>query len=332
MFTAFCSIKFVFTIVNNRDFILIIVDFKKIYSLLAKKILFGFYLNMRINYFQPTYNINSSNQPNKQNCFAIQSGNVSFQGKFFNPLAELNNYTAKEYQNLFFCEKIKLRNRFGKMIENPAKREKINDTILLHEQAAGEAKKALDERFGEGNYVVITLGRSVSSIGKVLGYLIGDESVKQVPMSRRCLFNMHQGSVSRASKEDINFFREYLESIGLTKEAIEKSDKKFIITDYCCTGRSLNAATQFLKIDQLLGNSENIVPVSFLDLIQDEGLNLRLEPILFWHGLKDHSFVSSIRELSSVKEMANNPDARQSLEDKLTWFTLIDRQMRHKAN
>ena len=287
---------------------------------------------MRVNFSQPTFNINSFNQPDKQNGFARQSDIVSFQRNFLNPLSELNNYTAKEYKNLFFCEKFKLRNMFFKMLEKSEKRREIEETIMLHEQAAFGAKKTLDKRYGEGNYVVITLGRSVSSIGKVLGYLIGEENVKQVPMSRECLFYLHEGALPVVPSEDINSFAEYLKSIGLTKESVEKSGKKFVITDFCATGFSLKTATQFLKINQLLGNSKNIVSVDFLNLIKNKNLNWKLSSIMYDHGLKDHSFVRKLKVLSSVKEQASNPEARQSLEDKLTWFTLLDRQMRNKSS
>ena len=113
--------------------------------------------------------------------------------------------------------------------------------------AAEKVKTELDKKYGENNYVIISLGRSVSSICELMKFFGVD--VKHLPMSglRRTKFKDIQ-----IDEHSLNVFKEYLNFIGLTKNNLEKNkEKKYILIDYTHYGRSLDETFNFWQFQDV---------------------------------------------------------------------------------
>ena len=116
-------------------------------------------------------------------------------------------------------------------------------------------KSNLDKQFGENNYILITIGRSLSSIAATVKNFGVD--VKQIPLSgiRKTYFQN-----INIPKEDLAVLKEFLSSINLSKEDLAKNrNKKYIITDYTYYGRTLDRTYELLKREDFLGNSSNFI-------------------------------------------------------------------------
>lgn len=134
----------------------------------------------------------------------------------------------------------------------------------MHNIISDGIKCYLDKKYGENNYTVMTLGRSLSSVEKCLGYKIGEDNIKMVPMSLASHFCLNPDT-----DEDVESFRDYLNSIGLSKESIKKSDKALILADYSYTGQSLIGAKKIMQRDDVLGNETEIHIENVMDMLKD---------------------------------------------------------------
>ena len=252
-----------------------------------------------------------------------------------NPLNKFKDFSVEEYKNLSKEEIAQI----NKEIDDIGYR-KYDSDVATHNIISDNIKSYLDNKYGEKNYTVITIGRSVSSVGKCLGYKIGEETVKIIPMSkagRFCLTN----DIDKT--EDIDKFNEYLNSVGLSKKDIENSDKNFIILDYCNTGASLFGATKFLQSDKVWDNQPNVFSENVMNMIEDldkEQLNskgAKLEnnfklstEIIFWNGLfKKYSLVKKCTDVGKTAEcvldLNNEPTYKKQF-----LFKLLDSAMQNK--
>lgn len=255
------------------------------------------------------------------NNFSLKNNQVAFEGLYSNALNKLSSLSIDEYKSLSTCEKriLRLRYKLRKMftIGNFE-----NQVVPLHEQVADVLKTALDKSYGEGKYVMISIGRSLSSIAKVLSYRIGNENVKQIPLSYAGRFDK-SNPLSRVSDKDLKIFKSYLESIGLTKDIIQNSGKKYIIMDYSCTGHSLRGAYTLLTNEKLLGKSENIEVKDIRTALSpiDSELALHLNYLLDESKLKNYSLISKSEELGQTIKAAVLSPAKVV---KLTLFSIMD--------
>ena len=258
-----------------------------------------------------------------------------------NPWSKLRNFTIEEYKKLT-AKEIKQLNEIVKK----AQCEYINSDVRTHDLVASNIKATLDRKFGEGKYVIVAIGRSISSIGKCLGYKIGEENVKQIPMSNAFRFSKRKHL--KTSKEDFELFNKYLNSIGLSKKEIEASGKTYIITDYCCTGSSLHGAAKLLRSDKVWGDKPNVISKNIIGLMDNklfkfsDSLSLKsimytifpkkymfadqLEFLLAQKAFKKYSLVSKCINLSKTAESVIKPE-QYSLEKKAFLFKLLDNEM-----
>ena len=256
-----------------------------------------------------------------------------------NPWAKLKNFTIEEYK--------KLTEKEIELIKKDIKKAYFADIdadVKFHDIITSAIKTTLDGKFGEGNYVIIPLGRSISSIGKSLGYKIGEENVKQIPMSQAGRFS--KGYLETCA-EDFDGFMKYLESIGLSKKEIETSGKTYIITDYCCSGESLCGAERLLKSDKIWGNQPNVIARNITGLMDKslfpfrDKLGLKsilysmlpsryssestLESLLAQSAYKCYSLVNKCDDLSKTAQAVIKPE-NYSKETKSFLFKLLDSQ------
>ena len=189
-----------------------------------------------------------------------------------NPLNHFNDFSRSEYLKLSKSEIMRLRKRYDKIFSPLLGPNGNTETEVLHSYAANCVKKVFDTQFGEGNYTVLTIGRSLSSIGKVLGYKIGEDNVHNIPMSSVGRYNYNIANplnyfsfLKNLKQDNVASLTKYLESIGLSRKNIETSGKKYILTDFCYTGHSLIGVENVFKSDFVWGSkSDNVFGVDFI--------------------------------------------------------------------
>lgn len=160
------------------------------------------------------------------------NGDFFEKAKRMTPVLEyLENKTDKfqisDYYSLSKKDKQELRNAVTGDINNFAK-----SNIYI----ARNLKEYLDKKFGENNYVFVSIGRSPSLIGKTLECM-GVET-KYLPISG--LGDKDLDFDKYLQENSFEKYRKFLKSQGLTKEKMEGSRKTFLFYDYTVSRRSLN--------------------------------------------------------------------------------------------
>lgn len=262
------------------------------------------------------------------------SNPIAFQGMYadkmkniiHNPLNVFSDFSISEYSHLTPSQLNSLRRRY-QHLSSSVYGGFYRNAEIIHDKASEAIKTALDTQYGEGKYKVITIGRSLSSIGKVLGYKIGEENVVNIPMSRCSRFTDPMDIAYVKKSGEAGCLLQYLKKSGIDKESIDKSGKKLILMDYCYSGDSLRGVDKLFK--SVFGENDNIVAVNPLKLIDNQQLSRPLSQILLSSSYKRLSFVDMARSLVDI-ETANT--AKVEYETKLLWFKLLDNQMTHKEH
>lgn len=280
-------------------------------------------INNFVNNFTPQVSRNTSvSSPFSRSkisfCGQINNDTVDF--SFSKGLNKLKDYSIQEYDTLTNNELESLRKEYNKY--NTRTKSQI---IELHEKAAENLKSNLDEIYGENKYTIITIGRSLSSIGKVLGYKIGEDNVINIPMSNANQYSLTDYVEELKDTGAIDKFREFLETKGLTKEKIENSDKKYIIMDYCVSGNSLDGAAELLKREDLLGQS--LEKANVRECL-DKKLYKTIKSHFFLNNFKDYSFVNKAYYLEDIPN-AYIDTQNADIETRLGWFALLDNAMQN---
>ena len=243
---------------------------------------------------------------------------------------KLGNFTIGEYNKL---TKLDIEN-INELIKNYInKREKsfhykFTEAIDYHDTAALNMKALLDKKYGEGNYVVISIGRSLSSINKCLGYKIGEKNVKQLPMSCAERYICPENWIS---EEDFKTLRKYLSSIGLSKSKIQTSGKQYLFMDFCDSGNSLLGAKKLLTSDKIYGNLENIRFVDFIKFLKKSKLNnffkYNLQLMLYGSKFKKYSLVNPCVKLSDTRQSVKTLQD-YTFEARVFLFKLLENEMK----
>ncbi len=318
-----------------------------------------------INYNTQIYNNNfRENTPRKNTTYTTASNNaddISFTGRYgltyfanklgLNPFSKLENFSIEEYNNLSSSTISRLRKQYKLLsYDDPYFYDSIAD---IHSYAAGAMQTVFDSRFGKGNYVVVPIGRSLSSFCKVLGYKIGENNVVNIPMSDAKRFSFSPVAYKYAenienikSWENIKRLTEYLEKNNLSRKTIETSGKNYILTDYCVSGLSLEGAEWLFKSDLVWGNKKrNIFTVDFLKLLNSVTFNQEafdtlkschinkvIDNMLFESEYKKFAFVGQADYLYSIpKSSPQKIMSNASKSTKLVWFHLLDNEMTNRG-
>lgn len=244
-------------------------------------------------------------------------------------LSKLSNFTKKEYLSLSPSEIKTLREAYNDL-KIDSGRSFYDDMEKRHDYLSENLKNYCDKIFGKDKYVLIIIGRSVSSIGKVLGYKIGEDRVINIPMS----FANHYLSDELLNKLKLNGsidkFKEFLAGLGLTKDKIENSDKKYVILDFCATGKSLNGARNLLTRSDMLGK-KHITVMNIGETISDYYKLLQMNLEFVCCKYKECAFVDGANTLEEIP-FATRPYNYNKTSFKLFWFNLLDKQMQKKLN
>lgn len=241
----------------------------------------------------------------------------------------MKDFTIDEYKKLSPEEIENINQRIDEVYGKSLK-----EDVMLNDLAAEGIRQSLDKTYGEGNYVVIPVGRSLSSIGKSLSYKIGEDNVKQLPISRASRFINVENS-----NEDFDKFNEYLNSVGLSKETIESSGKKYIFTDYSATGASLWGLRRLLESDKVWGEQPNVSIIKVQNILSDDDKNInddvnmdnsqfkaKLVYNLLEYSYKQYSLVDRCENLADTQKAVINPED-YSIKTKSFMFKLLDREM-----
>ena len=259
---------------------------------------------------------------------------------FNKALSKLNYINKEEYDSLTEQEKKILSKKLSKL-QGAGYKQEIKEDIELHQFAAEAIKKVLDAEYKRGNYVVITIGRSLSSISKLLEMKIGKENVKNIPMSSLRRFYVIGDSYDEFEDvtkninklKGIENFKAYLNKLGLSRQKINNSKKHYIIMDYTASGASLQGAYTVLTSDKLLGNDKrNIITASIADITYATSENekaYKLDQSLNHSLFKRYSFVDSLsRDFDNIEDAVGpvfSDDTQDSVQKrKLFGFGLLD--------
>lgn len=298
----------------------------------------------------------------------ISQENIAFTGVFGkdlllnilgrNPLKKLNEFSISEYNQLSKADIKNLRGQYKNLAAaNPSFYESLGD---IHDFAATAIQVVFDKRFGKDNYTVIPIGRSLSSIGKVLGYKIGEENVVNIPMSdaKRFVsdsFSSQYKEIIENIKcnEGIEEFLEYLGKKHLCRQDIENGGKNYVLMDYCSSGLSLQGAETLFKSDLVWGNRKrNIFAVDFMKLLDNIAFDENSMPeylraeiqrtktgdikglignILFTSKYKNISFVNHAYNLADTSAACDEAIKSVPKNKKLVWFHLLDNGVANKG-
>lgn len=282
-------------------------------------------------------------------------GNPNLNRTLSYPLNIFMNFNAAEYSELSEGDIAYLRAQYKQYVKN---RREIKIMEVLQNSAAQAMEESLNKKFGKGQYIVVGIGRSLSSILKVLGYRIGEENTKSISMSNARRFIQAEFEISPnkkgknltlkyknsiVEKENLREFLKYLNKKGLSREYIKKCGKKVILTDYCISGDSLKGATKLLEDPNIWGKNENVTAIDFKDIVENKTikvnrlpLNGMIKPEEYYEELFEQLFKGDFKDLSTVKPAYSLEDASDvHLDDlytgfRLMHFKLLDNVMRQK--
>lgn len=132
---------------------------------------------------------------------------------------------------------------------------------------AGQMTKEMyDEKYGKDNYVFVSIGTSPAGIAKVMEYMGAD--VRYVPVTSLNMMSNEELNNFIEKKKELKEYKDFLNSIGLNKNNIEKSEKHYIFADFTVSGKSLNIASDISK--RYFGiNSKNVSFESINDKLMD---------------------------------------------------------------
>ena len=203
---------------------------------------------------------------------------------------------------------------------------RLKELARLNCYAAEKIKRELDKKYGENNYVMIALGRSLSSIAELMRYL-GAET-KIIPLS-----GLRKGDVDCIPSDSLQVYKTYLVQIGLSKTDLKKnSDKTYVLTDYTHYGTSLKKAEQLLKKDELLGDAPNLVSLPISDILGEDYEGKGFEHLFACCRFKNFSYVGKLHfeALNKVFERCS-PERIKEFKGNITqgvrklfWFNVFD--------
>lgn len=315
----------------------------------------------------PYYNSYPINIYNKANVSKTNSSNVNYNSEVnFNgrinkdifvklfkqsPIKKLKKISTEEYLKLTEEEKNILRADYNKLEATDPKHYK--EILFTHNFVSSCIKKGFDERFGENNYVVIPIGRSLSSIGKSLEGKIGSNNVVNLPLSNAGRYSPYNNlskeeykKIYDSIKEDegLKNFLQFLEAHNLSKKDIESSPKHYILMDYCASGNSLKGAEQLFKSDLVWGSkNKNIHAVDIIEYLKKfdekhlktykeeffpERRNIvgGIEYSLIDSSYKNYATIAKSRDLKDTIKASNEKlnSIKTPKSTKLVWFKLLD--------
>ena len=203
---------------------------------------------------------------------------------------------------------------------------RLKELAMMNCFAADKIKQELDKVYGENNYVLVTIGRSISSIVETMDKL-GVEA-KIIPLS-----GLRRGEIDSVPKEDLNIYKTFLVQVGLSKTDLERNkNKTYILMDYTYYGRSLKKAEQLLKKDEILGDVKNLISMPVSEVLGRDYEERGFKKLFEYCRFKNFAFVGKLH-IDDLKDVYNQcspervAEYRGNVNDgirKLFWFNVFD--------
>ena len=175
----------------------------------------------------------------------------------------------------------------------------VKEKAKFHCYLADKMKLYFDFNYGRGNYTVISIGRSLASVVETLGKKRRD--VVCLPLSGL--------SYELPTKiKNIDVYREFLKSKGLTKEIIAANpDRHYVLVDNSISGRTLRNAKTFLSREDLLGNPDRLEIRSAEEIYGDKYNKLSMTYLFASDEFQEFSPVGCLhlQDLKYTFEQAN---------------------------
>ena len=203
---------------------------------------------------------------------------------------------------------------------------RLKELAQLNCYAANKVKTELDKKYGEGNYILIALGRSVSSIAETLGCMGVDTKI--IPIS-----GLRNREVDNIPEKDLHLYKTFLVQKGLSKTELDKNkEKKYIVIDYAYYGRTLEKATKLLKKNELLGDKPNLISMSINNILGEDFNQKQFRTLFQYNRFKDYSYVGRLH-VDNLKDVYNqcSPERIKEYQGNITqglrklfWFSVFD--------
>ena len=247
-------------------------------------------------------------------------------------LSKFKNLSISEYKLLTDKEKSVMR-----AILKTQNYEIYKQETEQHNFAAEAIRQNLDKEYGKNNYTVITIGRSLASISKALAARIGEDRVKNLPMSEISYFSKftsvedYQYYIDRLKRKyNKNDLLDFLSKMQLSKEKINNTDHKYIIMDYSISEDSLRSAYALLTQDEILGNKNyNISYSPINELLPPHLMTSKVLSCLCRQDYKEYSPIGKCvnlkkSDLNRAMNYLNFYNAQRIKDTQLFIFSLYD--------
>ena len=225
-------------------------------------------------------------------------------------LKKLKQFTHKDYDSLTKDEIRAIRANITVQTAQNA------ETIV---NASKLVKKVFDKKYGEGNYVFISVGRSFAALAKCLEYM-GNET-RCIPFSGASNITEKTSVQKILHQSGFQKYLDFLNSEGLSPEQVKESHKYYLFCDYAQTGNSLTAFkrivtdksvglqlhnVRFLKLNKILCNIADNLPDEFLFL---NSRLMDMEWELISQGFDGYSSVKYLayNHLGEIASAVNQP-------------------------
>lgn len=193
--------------------------------------------------------------------------------------------------------------------------------------ASGLMKKAFDKKYGRGNYVFVSIGRSLETFSEAMSYMGADTRI--LPISG--LHGYTKGADKIISQSGFDKYRDYLKQIGLDTKSIKESGKHYIFSDYSYYGDTMRTVKEMLESEPVGIKEKYVEFVDFEPLYRELYLRSKKPPrtipeVMHLHlGYEYFKKFSSVKplhydNLQNVQKAMNSP---QSYESKLFNFRLM---------
>ena len=203
---------------------------------------------------------------------------------------------------------------------------RLKELAEMNCYAANKVKAELDKQFGENNYVLIAIGRSVSSIAETLGYMGVDTKI--IPLS-----GLRRREVNNIPSNSLHTYKSFLVQKGLSKTDLSKNrDKKYVLIDYAYYGRTLDRAEELLKKREMLGNAPNLVSMRINDILGDDYDTKQFRALFKFNRFKNFSYVGRLH-VDNLNDVYNQclPERVKEFQGNITkgvrklfWFNVFD--------
>jgi len=203
---------------------------------------------------------------------------------------------------------------------------RLKELAQMNCYASEKVKAELDKQFGENNYVIIAIGRSISSIAETLGNMGVDTKI--IPIS-----GLRNSEVNDINKDSLHIYKTFLVQKGLSKTDLRKNaDKTYILMDYAYYGRTLDRVEQLLRKNELLGDAKNLISLKINDILGEDFNQKHYRTLFQYSRFKDYSFVGKLHvyNLKDVYKQCS-PERIKEYQGNITqglrnffWFNVFD--------